>query len=53
MSEQVPNWQHHSGKEQKRRLKPQALRDARRRRAALKRKLNAKRKEGPGCGPIH
>ncbi|UYE96943.1 hypothetical protein [Cyanophage S-TIM66] len=35
----VPNWQHHSRKEQKRKLKPQALRDARRRRQALLRSL--------------
>jgi hypothetical protein len=35
----TPNWQHHSRKEQKRKLKPQALRDARRRRQALKAKL--------------
>lgn len=35
----TPNWQHHSRKEQKRKLKPQALRDARRRRSALKAKL--------------
>ena len=27
----IPNWQHHSKKEAKRTLKPQALRDARRR----------------------
>ena len=35
----VPNWQHHSRKDQKRKLKPQALRDARRRRQALLRSL--------------
>ena len=35
----TPNWQHHSRKEQKRKLKPQALRDARRRRQALLRTL--------------
>lgn len=35
----TPNWQHHSRKEQKRKLKPQALRDAKRRRSALKAKL--------------
>jgi len=34
-----PNWQHHSNKEQKRKLKPQALRQAKARRQALKRKL--------------
>ena len=37
----VPNWQHHSNKEQKRHLKPQALRDARKRRQALKNRLTA------------
>ena len=31
----VPNWQHHSNKLQKRSLKPQALRDAKRRTKAL------------------
>ena len=35
----VPNWQKHSKKEQKRRLKPQALRQAKARKQALKRKL--------------
>jgi hypothetical protein len=35
----TPNWLHNSGKDQKRKLKPQALRDARRRRSALKAKL--------------
>ena len=37
----TPNWQHHSRKEQKRKLKPQALRDARRRRQALITKLKS------------
>ena len=37
----VPNWQHHSKKEKKRKLKPQALRSARKRRGQLiKRLLN-------------
>ena len=31
----VPNWQHHSKKEKKRKLKPQALRSARERRRQL------------------
>ena len=31
----VPNWQHHSNKLQKRSLKPQALRDAKRKTKAL------------------
>ncbi len=35
----VPNRFHHSKKEQKRKLKPQALRQAKARRQALKRKL--------------
>ena len=38
-SMKVPNWKHHSKKEQKRTLKPQALRQAKERRKALKRKL--------------
>ena len=32
---QVPNWKHHSNKEQKRKLKPQALRSAKERRRHL------------------
>jgi len=35
----VPNWQKHSKKEQKRKLKPQALRQAKARRQALKKRL--------------
>jgi len=35
----VPNWQHHSKKEQKPTLKPQALRQSKYRTKALKRKL--------------
>ena len=35
----IPNWQHHSKKEKKRHLKPQALRQARSRRSALVRKI--------------
>ena len=35
----VPNWIHHSKKLQKRTLKPQALRQAKATRQALKRKL--------------
>ena len=31
----LPNWQHHSKKEKKRHLKPQALRQARKRRGQL------------------
>lgn len=35
----TPNWIHHSKKEQKRKLKPQALRQAKSRRQALKKRL--------------
>jgi len=35
----TPNWQHHSKKECKRTLKPQAMRQAKARKQALKRKL--------------
>jgi len=35
----VPNWQKHSKKQQKRKLKPQALRQAKARRQALKKRL--------------
>jgi hypothetical protein len=35
----VPNWQHHSKKEQKRHLKPQALRAAKKRRQIIKIKM--------------
>ena len=35
----TPNWQHHSRKEQKRTLKPQAMRQAKAQRKALKLKL--------------
>ena len=35
----TPNWQHHSKKEQKRTLKPQALRSAKERTKVLIRKL--------------
>ena len=35
----VPNWQHHSKKEKKRTLKPQAIRAAKKRLQALKNKL--------------
>ena len=40
---QVPNWKHHSRKEQKRKLKPQALRQAKARRQALKKKHSVDR----------
>ena len=35
----VPNWQHHSKKEKKRTLKPHALRQARKRRGQLIKRL--------------
>ena len=35
----MPNWQHHSKKEKKRTLKPQAIRAAKKRLQALKNKL--------------
>jgi hypothetical protein len=35
----TPNWQHHSKKDAKRTLKPQALRQAKARKQALKRQL--------------
>jgi len=35
----IPNWQHHSKKEKKRTLKPQALRAARKRRGQLIKRL--------------
>ena len=37
----TPNWQHNSGKPQKRKLKPQALRQAKARRQALKKRLQS------------
>ena len=37
----VPNWQHHSKKEQGRTLKPQAMRAAKKRTKQLKYKLNS------------
>jgi hypothetical protein len=38
----VPNWQHHSKKEQKRTLKPQALRQAKARLKSFKKKHSEK-----------
>jgi hypothetical protein len=35
----IPNWQHHSNKQAKRTLKPQAMRQAKARKQALKRQL--------------
>jgi hypothetical protein len=43
---QVPNRYHHSKKEQKRKLKPQALRQAKSRRQALKNKHQASTQKG-------
>ena len=42
----IPNWQHHSKKEQGRSLKPQALRSAKQRLKALKYKLNVHNHNG-------
>ena len=36
----IPNWQHHSNKQQGRTLKPQALRSAKKRVKALIKRLN-------------
>ena len=41
----TPNWQHHSKKEQKRSLKPQALRQSRERLKFLINKINANQLE--------
>ena len=40
----TPNWQHHSKKEAKRKLKPQALRAAKERRRQLIKRLQASHK---------
>jgi len=40
----TPNWQHHSKKEQKRKLKPQALRQAKARVANIKKRYMTSRK---------
>jgi hypothetical protein len=40
----TPNWQHHSKKEQKRKLKPQALRQAKARLAQFKKRHMTSRK---------
>jgi len=39
----IPNWQHHSKKEQKRKLKPQALRQRKEALRYLKKMLNVTR----------
>ena len=44
----TPNWQHNSGKNQKRKLKPQALRNRRKARSALINKLNSRPANAPG-----
>ena len=49
----TPNWQHHSKKEQKRTLKPQAMRQAKKRRAALKAKLLAASVVLVGISPVN
>jgi hypothetical protein len=43
---QVPNWRHHSKKEQKRKLKPQALRQAKARLAHFKKCHMTSHKKG-------
>jgi hypothetical protein len=48
MKSTVPNWQHHSRKVQKRRLKPQALRQAKARVKAMKRRF----REGHPSSPF-
>jgi len=45
----TPNWQHNSGKEPKRNLKPQALRQAKARRQALLRRLMNRPPNAPDC----
>jgi len=42
----IPNWQHHSKKEQKRKLKPQAMRQARKRVAQFKKRYMTSPKGG-------
>jgi hypothetical protein len=42
---QVPNWKHHSRKEQKRKLKPQALRQAKARLAQFKKRHMGRSKD--------
>ena len=49
----VPNWQHHSKKEQKRHLKPQALRQARKRSRQLTKCLLNRPKGRFRCYNIH
>jgi hypothetical protein len=43
---QLPNWQHHSKKEQKRHLKPQAMRQAKKRLAQFKKRHMTSHKGG-------
>ena len=49
MKMKVPNWQHHSSKERKRKLKPQALRSARERRRHLINRLTVKKQRRFSC----
>ena len=46
----TPNWQHNSGKPQKRTLKPQALRQAKKRRGQLIKCLRSRRPGSPAPG---
>ena len=49
----IPNWQHHSKKERKRHLKPQALRSAKKRRGQLLNRLLSPAKRRGFCYNIH
>ena len=49
----TPNWKHNSGKEPKRKLKPQALRSARERRRQLKKRLLGPPKHPRGSYTVH
>ena len=46
----TPNWQHNSGKDPKRKLKPQKLRDRKQALKALLRKLNFKKNHDSSGG---
>jgi len=49
----IPNWQHHSKKDKKRHLKPQALRQARKRRNQLKKCLLNRPKGRFSCNNVY
>lgn len=46
----TPNWQHNSGKPQKRKLKPQALRQAKSKAKIFLSKMDHKNKQAPNRG---